>query len=354
MKYNVNNKPLECIMKNSTCYNGAGNGTPIGVLWHDTGAGNPNIKRYVQPHKSDANYDELIKKIGDNYYDNDWNHVRVEAGVNAWIGKLADGTVSTVQTLPWNHRPWGCGRGKNGSCNGVDGGKFWIQFEICDDSYKSKEYFDKIYKEACELTAYLCDKYNINPNGTVQYNGVTVPTILCHADSYKLGLGSNHGDVLQWFNKYGKDMNVVRKDVAAIMNKNNSNTPKTDVVEMYRVRKSWDDSRSQIGAFKSLSNAKTACDKAGNNYKVFNSDGKVVYPVGQFSPYIVKVTTDVLRIRKGPGTNYDMVGKIAKRDNGAYTIVDESSGTGATKWGLLKAYKDNRNGWISLDYVKRI
>lgn len=38
--------------------------------------------------------------------------------------------------------------------------------------------------------------------------------------------------------------------------------------------------------------------------------------------YLVKVTTDVLNIRKGPGTNYGTNGAI--RDKGTYTIVAES------------------------------
>lgn len=59
--------------------------------------------------------------------------------------------------------------------------------------------------------------YNINPYGYILYNGIKVPTILCHADSCKLGLGSNHGDVLHWFPKFGKTMDDVRKDVAALM-----------------------------------------------------------------------------------------------------------------------------------------
>ena len=46
--------------------------------------------------------------------------------------------------------------------------------------------------------------------------------------------------------------------------------------EWYRVRKSWKDAKSQIGAYKSLANAKTAC-KSG--YYVFDSKGNVVYPV---------------------------------------------------------------------------
>lgn len=42
------------------------------------------------------------------------------------------------------------------------------------------------------------------------------------------------------------------------------------------------------------------------------------------------------------------------RNKGAYTIVEEKSGTGASKWGLIKAYASGKNGWISLDYVKKV
>lgn len=72
----------------------------------------------------------------------------------------------------------------------------------------------------------------------------------------------------------------------------------------------------------------------------------------KFSSYKVKVTDNALNIRKGAGTNYGIVGTI--KDKGIYTIVDEATGVGATKWGLLKAYETNRNGWISLDFVKKI
>ena len=48
--------------------------------------------------------------------------------------------------------------------------------------------------------------------------------------------------------------------------------------EIYRVRKSWNDASSQIGAYSNLENAKTACDKAGSNYFVFNSKGAILYP----------------------------------------------------------------------------
>ena len=210
---------IKCIMSQSTCYKGTTKGVPVGVLWHDTGAGNPEIKRYVQPDDNATDRAELLKILGKNPNGNDWNHRYVEAGVNAFIGKLADGSIATVQTLPFNYRPWGCGSGKHGSCNGSSAlynSPFWIQFEICDDYYKDAAYFKKVYQEAIEFTAYICKTYGIDPNGTVKYNGVTVPTILCHADSYKLGLGSAHGDVLDWFKKMGGyTMERVRKDVAA-------------------------------------------------------------------------------------------------------------------------------------------
>ena len=217
MKYNSSNKPLVCMQTQSTCYNGTKTMTPCGILWHSTGVKNPNLKRYVQPSDTKPTADtydkaKWIQILGKNNNSNDWNHIKRQAGLNCWIGKLADGSVTTVQTMPWNYRPWGCGSGSKGSCNSG-----WIQFEICEDGLTDREYFNKVYTEACEITAYLCKLYNINPNGTVTKSGVKIPTILCHKDSYKLGFGSNHGDVYHWFNKHGKTMDSVRQDVAALL-----------------------------------------------------------------------------------------------------------------------------------------
>jgi hypothetical protein len=270
LKYNEKNKPLVCMMAQSTCYKETKKMAIKGILWHSTGANNTNIKRYVQPSeigtKEDSyERDKWLQVLGKNKYNNDWNHTKQDAGVNCWIGKLADGSVTTVQTMPWDFRPWGCGSGKNGSCN--DG---WIQIEICEDGLTDKKYFSQIYKEACELTAYLCKTFNIDPKGTVLHNGVKVPTILCHQDSYKLGLGSNHKDVYHWFSKHSKDMTDVRNNVKQLLQE-------ADIKKLYRVRKSKNDTKSQVGAFYSLANAKEACRKAGVNYKIFDWNWKVVY-----------------------------------------------------------------------------
>lgn len=73
----------------------------------------------------------------------------------------------------------------------------------------------------------------------------------------------------------------------------------------------------------------------------------MLYSNTAFEPYLVKVSISDLNIRKGPGTNYARTKYIPK---GVYTIVEESDGKGATKWGKLKSGA----GWISLDYVKRV
>lgn len=224
MKYNEKNKPLVCMMTQSTCYKGTRKFTPKGVLWHSTGANNPTLKRYVQPDDNASDRAEWLAKLGKNQYNNDWNHINRQAGLNFWIGKLADGTVTAVQTMPWDYRPWGCGSGSKGSCNDTH-----IQFEICEDGLTDKSYWEACYKEACEMTAYLCKMFGIDPMGTISYNGLKVPTIIDHTGSHSLGLGSNHGDIQHWSKRYGVTMETVRNDVAAILAADTPAAPETPV-----------------------------------------------------------------------------------------------------------------------------
>lgn len=115
--------------------------------------------------------------------------------------------------------------------------------------------------------------------------------------------------------------------------------------QIYRVRKTWADSKSQIGAFKSLDNAKKAC-KAG--YKVFDEKGNAVYPETAAKTYKVKVVHDDLNIRSGAGVSNKVVGSI--RDHGVYTIVSDKVVDGQT-WGKLKSGA----GWICLTgFTKKV
>ena len=67
---------------------------------------------------------------------------RREVCTHAFIGKLADGSVATYQTLPWDTRGWHCGSGSNGSANDTH-----ISFEICEDGLTNSEYFSQVYQE---------------------------------------------------------------------------------------------------------------------------------------------------------------------------------------------------------------
>ena len=109
MKYSLTNKPLECILTESRCYNRTSKMKVKGVLWHSTAADNTTIRRYVQPSKNDPKYDELMALIGKNAYNNDWNDPNLKVCVHAFIGTLKDGTITSVQTLPWDLACYGCG-----------------------------------------------------------------------------------------------------------------------------------------------------------------------------------------------------------------------------------------------------
>ena len=83
-----------------------------------------------------------------------------------------------------------------------------------------------------------------------------------------------------------------------------------------------------------------------------NSPGTPAKPTtapetGKLTPYKVRITATDLNIRAGAGTNHPSKGYI---NPGVYTIVEEATGKGATKWGKLKSGA----GWISLDFAKRL
>ena len=141
--------------------------------------------------------------------------------------------------------------------------------------------------------------------------------------------------------------------VASYFNVQKQETPKEDVKveipttsEMYRVRKSWTDAKSQIGAYSVLENAKKACK---DGYYVFNSKGEVVYPEKKvevvqptFNTYKVRVTASALNVRKGPSTSYKIIKTVKK--NEVYNVLEEKNG-----WGRI-----TDAGWISLSYTEKV
>lgn len=103
---------------------------------------------------------------------------------------------------------------------------------------------------------------------------------------------------------------------------------------------------ARMGDLANKVTAKLSSSQASTNSEVkpkpHPSENKTPSASTVQSSYMVKVTVNALNIRKGPGTNYAIVGCIT--DKGSYTIVEENNGFGKLKSGV---------GWISLDYTKK-
>jgi len=216
------------ILTKNACYKAGEMIVPQGIMIHSTGANNPFLKRYVAPDDG---------SLGKNLYGNHWNQDRPDGRkvcVHAFIGKLENGSIATYQTLPWSHRGWHSG----GSANDTH-----IGFEICEDNLSDPSYFAAIYKEAAELCAYLCKQY-----------GLTEKSIICHSEGYKLGIASNHSDVMHWFSKHGKSMDSFRAEVKRLLQLQAAETStKAETKKLYQV---------QIGSYSFRANAEAMLAKA--------------------------------------------------------------------------------------------
>ena len=328
---------IKCILTANDCYKAGRTITPKGIMVHSTGANNPAVARYVQPVDTQADAASLYTVLGTNRNKNDWNNPGLDVCVHAFVGKLADGGVGSVQTLPWNHRGWHAGTGTSGgSANNTH-----IAFEICEDALTDAAYFGKVYQEAVELTAMLCKTYDLNPLA----DGV----VICHSEGYQRGVASNHADVMHWFPKHGKNMDTFRQDVSKAMGgapQVKPQAPATPTGKTYTVAKG--DTLSGIAAQYGTT-VDTLVELNGIQNPNLIVVGQVLKLPGAagFEPYTVKVSVTELRIRSGPGTDTDSKGFIAP---GVYTIVEEADGQGAKRWGKLKSGA----GWISLDYAEKL
>ena len=273
------------IFTENACYKAGRKITVKGIMVHSTGANNPWLKRYVGPN------DGLL---GQNQYNNHWNTYHPggrEVCVHGFIGKLADGTVATYQTLPWDHRGWHAG----GSANNTH-----IGFEICEDGLTDHTYFEKVYQEAVELCVYLCKEY-----------GLTEKDIICHSEGYRKGIASNHGDVMHWFPKHGKSMDTFRAAVKERLNTEPENEVAAPTVAPLADREKaiWD------YLFGKLGNAYGAAGVMGN----LNAESSL-RPTNLQNSYEKKL-------------GHTDESYTAAVDNGSYTnFVKDSAGYGLAQW----------------------
>ena len=133
--------------------------------------------------------------------------------------------------------------------------------------------------------------------------------------------------ILPHWNRFKAKVQSYLSRVSVSTEKNNNVEKK----ELYRVRKSWENAESQIGAYASLENAKDAC-KTG--YSVFDNKGNRLYSKGEF---YVKIYADRVGIHVEPDVDSKATGVIT--DKGLYTIVETSGNYGKLKSGA---------GWIYL------
>ena len=144
-----------------------------------------------------------------------------------------------VQGIPENRNAWHAGDGGGGK-----GNREGIAIEICYSKSGGTK-FTKAEENAVELIVDILKRY-----------GWGIDKVTKHQDYNKKYCPHRTLDM-------GWDRFI--KMINAKLN------PQTVV---YRVRKSWKDATSQVGAYQSLENAKKAC-KVG--YSVFDEKGNVVY-----------------------------------------------------------------------------
>lgn len=106
--------------------------------------------------------------------------------------------------------------------------------------------------------------------------------------------------------------------------------------------------RIQVGAYSKRENAEKELEKlkaAGYSAIIVEAAPATnsTSTAASSEPYLVRINTDVLNIRKGASTNDAIVGNVKR--NGVYTIVEESDG-----WGRLKSGA----GWINLAYTVKV
>lgn len=164
-----------------------------------------------------------------------------------------------------------------------------ITIEVASDKTHPYAVTDAAYRALVKLCADICKR-----------NGIK--KLLWRADKSLIGqVDKQNMTVHRWFankscpgeylyNRYGQ----VASEVNALLGSTSSDTtdkPNTDdnypeklTTGHYRVRKSWSDKKSQIGAYKVLSNAKAQADKNAGFY-VFDDNGKAIYPTTNTSAY---------------------------------------------------------------------
>lgn len=190
-------KIIESILTKNPCYLAGRKINVKGLMLHSVGCSQPSAMVFIKQWNPPAN------------------------GRQVCVHGFIDGNTGDVyQTLPWNHRGWHGGTPANDT---------YIGIEMCEPStikytggasfkdlnpVKTKEVVMRTYNTAVELFAFLCKEYNLDP----MKDGV----IISHAEGYKRGIATNHGDPEHLWKFFGLSMEGFRKAVQARMTQGNT------------------------------------------------------------------------------------------------------------------------------------
>lgn len=249
---------LQNYVTNNGCYQQHRTRTPIGIQVHSIGVGQGTAQVL-------ANY---------------WNQNIVEACVHYVVDADTPGKV--LQLLPESYTAWADAGWANRAA---------ITIEMCESDYIKyvgganytvsdeaafRADFLRAYETLVELCVDICKRYGWDPTDKLP-NGLYV--VSSHNEGRLAGLSSSHVDPEHIFSHFGYTMNKLRQDISDKLRQDKemiNGEKDTDVssVYYYRVRKSWEDKDSQIGAYEILENAKKNCPFG---YGVYDEDGQEIY-----------------------------------------------------------------------------
>ena len=211
---------------------------------------------------------------------------------------------SVTQSVPDDYVAYSVGGSKYANCSTTGGGKLYnkctnansISVELCDPVKDGTVYAGSAtITNALALVKDLMKKYNVPVSNVIRHFDVTgkaCPAYWC---------GTTSKDA-KWLSEFRDKLQT-------------TTTTKTET--LYRIRKTWSDAASQIGAYSSLDNAKKNCKEG---YNVYDSKGEIVY----------SNVTQMYRIRKTWKDSASQIGAYKSLDNAkkncksGYSVFDES------------------------------
>ncbi len=179
------------LLTNSDCYRAGKTIRPTGVMVHSTGVAQPDPQVFIKS----------------------WNQPGKDACVHAVVSR-----DKVIQTLPWTMRGWHAGKGRRAApttptsplnaasrpATPTRGAPWWAMMWR-----RTRPIFRPSTKTPWRCAPICAASFRLDP--------LKPGVVICHAEGNKLGIASNHADVLHWWPKHGVSMDDFRAAVKAAM-----------------------------------------------------------------------------------------------------------------------------------------